>query len=85
MGILYIMIDQQVNIKDNNIFKISLEFLNTMLKDYTLSPAECQANIFLSSYNYTNRGAHNKYADQIIIDSITEDNDNVILLRAFNY
>lgn len=55
MEILYITIGQQVNIKDNNIFKISLEFLNTMLKDYTLSPAEYQAKIFLSSYNYTNR------------------------------
>ena len=76
------MIDPQVDIKENDIFELSPELLNTLLKDHTLSTDECQVNIFWATNNYADRGAGYQYADQITIDAITGDNGNVIVTRA---
>ncbi|MDE7190565.1 MAG: restriction endonuclease subunit M, partial [Muribaculaceae bacterium] len=76
------MIDPQVDIKENDIFELSPELLNTLLKDHTLSTDECQVNIFWATDSYAFRGEGYQYVDQITIDSITGDNGNVIVPRA---
>ncbi len=76
------MIDEQVDIKENDIFELSPELLNTLLKDHTLSTDECQVNIFWATDNYAERGEGFQYSDQITIDKITGDNGNVIVPRA---
>ena len=76
------MAETKVDIKENDIFELSPELLNTLLKDHTLSTDECQVNIFWATDSYAYRGAGYQYADQITIDSITGDNGNVIVPRA---
>ena len=71
-----------VDIQENEIFELSPELLNTLLKDHTLSTDECQVNIFWATDSYSSRGTGYQYADQITIDSITGDNGNVIVPRA---
>ena len=71
-----------VDIQENEIFELSPELLNTLLKDHTLSTDEYQVNIFWATDSYSSRGAGYHYADQITIDAITGDNGNVIVPRA---
>ena len=76
------MADPQVDIKENDIFELSPELLNTLLKDHTLSTDECQVNILWATDKYANRGKGYQYGDQITIESITGSNGNVIVPRA---
>ncbi len=76
------MIDPLVNIKENAIFELSPELLNTLLKDHTLSTDDCQVNIFWATDSYAFRGKGYQYADRITVDSITGVNGNVIVPRA---
>lgn len=76
------MIPSQIDIQENEIFELSPELLNTLLKDHTLSTDKCQVNIFWATDSYASRGEGYQYADQITIDSITGDNGNVIVPRA---
>ena len=76
------MIPSQIDIQENEIFELSPELLNTLLKDHTLSTDECQVNIFWATENYANRGKGYQYGDQITIESITGSNGNVIVPRA---
>ena len=72
----------QVDIQENEIFELSPELLNTLLKDHTLSTDECQVNIFWATDNYSDRGEGYQYGDEITIDSITGANGNIIVPRA---
>lgn len=76
------MIDAQVDIKETELFELSPELLNLLLKDHTLSKDERQVNIFWATDNYADRGAGYQYSDQITIDKITGKNGNVIVPRA---
>ncbi len=76
------MTDLQVDIKENDIYELSPELLNALLKDHTLSTDEQQVNIFWATDNYADRGDGYKYTDQITIEAITGSNGNVIVPRA---
>lgn len=76
------MIDQQVDIKENELFELSPELLNVLLKDHTLSSETEQVNIFWATDNYTYLGDGYQYYDQIKIEAITGANGNVIVPRA---
>lgn len=76
------MTDPQVDIKENEIFAISSELLNTLLKDHTLSTDSEQVNIFWATDNYSHLGKGYQYNDQITIESITGANGDVIVPRA---
>lgn len=76
------MIDAYVDINENDIFELSPELLNTLLKDHTLSTEECQVNIFWATDSYADRGAGYQYGDKITIESISGENGNVIVPRA---
>lgn len=76
------MTNLNVDIQENEIFKISPELLNTLLKDHTLSTEDKQVNIFWATDNYSERGEGYQYNDQITIESITGDNGDVIVPRA---
>lgn len=71
-----------VDIQENEIFELSPELLNTLLKDHTLSTDECQVNIFWATESYAYRGKGYQYSDQIIVDAITGNNGGVIVPRA---
>lgn len=76
------MIDSQVDINENEIFELSPELLNMLLKDHTLSSGTEQVNIFWATDDYAERGKGYMYDDQIKIESITGINNNVIVPRA---
>lgn len=76
------MSNQQVDIKENDIFELSPELLTVLLKDHTLSTPECQVNIFWATDNYAGRGIGYQYSDQITIENITGENDMVIVPRS---
>lgn len=76
------MTDPQVDIKENEIFELSPELLNTLLKDHTLSTDTEQVNIFWATDNYADRGKGYQYGDQIKIEAITGANGNIIVPRA---
>lgn len=76
------MTDPQVDIKENEIFELSPELLNTLLKDHTLSSDTEQVNIFWATDNYADRGKGYQYCDQIKIEAITGSNGNIIVPRA---
>ena len=76
------MIDPKVDIKENDIFELSPELLNTLLKDHTLSTDKCQVNIFWATDNYSDRGKGYQYSDQITTGAITGNNGDVIVPRA---
>lgn len=76
------MIDLQVDIKENDIFELSPELLNALLKDHTLSSAERQVNIFWATDNYSDRGTGYQYSDQITVGNITGENGMVIVPRS---
>ena len=76
------MLKNQVDIQENEIFELSPQLLNILLKDHTLSTDECQVNIFWATDSYASRGGGYQYDDQITIDSITGDNGKVIVPRA---
>ena len=71
-----------VDIQENEIFALSPQLLNTLLKDQTLSTDECQVNIFWATDNYADRGKGYQYGDQITIEAITGSNGNVIVPRS---
>ncbi len=74
--------DFQADIQENEIFELSPELLNTLLKDHTLSTDTEQVNIFWATDNYADRGEGYQYLDQIKIEAITGANGNVIVPRA---
>ncbi len=76
------MIEHEVDIQENEIFSLSPDLLNTLLKDHTLSSKTQQVNIFWATDNYASRGAGYQYADQITIESITGENGNVVVPRS---
>lgn len=76
------MTDSLVDIKENDIFELSPELLNTLLKDHTLSSETEQVNIFWATDNYADRGEGYHYNDQIKIESITGPNGDIIVPRA---
>lgn len=76
------MVDPKVDIKENEIFELSPELLNTLLKDHTLSTDTEQVNIFWATDNYADRGKGYQYGDQIKIEAITGANGNIIVPRA---
>lgn len=76
------MTDPQVDIKENEIFELSPELLNTLLKDHTLSSDTEQVNIFWATDNYADRGKGYQCCDQIKIEAITGANGNIIVPRA---
>lgn len=76
------MIDPKADIKENDIYKLSPELLNTLLKDHTLSSKDKQVNIFWATDNYAHRGEGYQYNDPITIEAITGENGNVIVPRA---
>ena len=76
------MTDPQVDIRENEIFELSPELLNTLLKDHTLSNDTEQVNIFWATDNYADRGKGYQYGDQIKIEAITGANGNIIVPRA---
>lgn len=76
------MTDTQVDIKENAIYELSPELLNTLLKDHTLSTATEQVNIFWATDNYADHGEGYQYNDQIKIEAITGANGNTIVPRA---
>ena len=71
-----------VDIQKNDIFELSPELLNTLLKDHTLSTDECPVNIFWATDNYADRGKGYQYDNQITIEAITGNNCNIIVPRA---
>ena len=76
------MADIQVDIKENDIYELSPELLNMLLKDQTLSTEDEQVNIFWATDNYADRGTGYQYGDQIKIESITGSNGDVIVPRS---
>ncbi|HAB40986.1 MAG TPA: restriction endonuclease subunit M [Porphyromonadaceae bacterium] len=74
--------NQQVDIKENDIFALSPELLDTLLKDHTLSIDGHQVNIFWATDSYADRGAGYQYGDKITVEAITGSNGNVIVPRA---
>lgn len=76
------MTNPQVDIRENEIFELSPELLNTLLKDHTLSTDTEQVNIFWATDNYADGGKGYQYGDQITIEAITGPNGNVIVPRA---
>lgn len=76
------MSDSQVDIRENEIFELSPELLNALLKDHTLSSDTEQVNIFWATDNYAERGEGYQYGDQIKLEAITGVNGNVIVPRA---
>lgn len=76
------MTDAQADIKENEIYKLSPELLNILLKDHTLSTDTEQVNIFWATDSYSDRGEGYQYNDKITIEAITGENGNVIVPRA---
>ncbi len=76
------MTDPQVDIRENDIFELSPELLNALLKDHTLSTDTEQVNIFWATDNYAECGEGYQYDDQIKIEAITGVNGNIIVPRA---
>lgn len=65
------MTDPQIDIKENDIFELSPELLNTLLKDHTLSTDTEQVNIFWATDSYADRGDGYQYGDKIKIEAMT--------------
>lgn len=76
------MADSKVDIKENDIFALSPELLNALLKDHTLSSPEQQVNIFWATDNYAQRGIGYQYNDEITAEKITGENGDVIVPRS---
>ena len=76
------MVTHPVDIKENDILRMSPDLLNTLLKDHTLSTEDKQVNIFWATDNYADRGEGFQYNDQITIETITGENGDVIVPRA---
>lgn len=76
------MTHTDVDIQENEIYSLSPQLLNTLLKDHTLSTEGNQVNIFWATDDYAARGHGYQYADQITPSSITGPNGNVIVPRS---
>lgn len=76
------MADTPIDIKENDIFELSPELMNTLLKDHTMSTDDCQVNIFWGTDDYADRGKGYQYNDQIKLEAITGENGNIIVPRA---
>lgn len=76
------MADSRVDIKENEIFGLSPDLLNVLLKDHTLSTESEQVNIFWATDNYASLGAGYQYHDRITTEAITGRGGNVIVPRA---
>lgn len=76
------MAETPIDIKENDIFELSPELMNTLLKDHTMSTDDCQVNIFWATDDYADKGDGYQYNDQIKLEAITGENGNVIVPRA---
>lgn len=65
------MTNEQVDIKENDIFELSPELLGTLLKDHSRSTDD-----------YAHFGNGYQYHDPITIEAITGERGNVIVPRA---
>lgn len=72
----------EVDIKENDIYAISPELLNTLLRDNTLSTPEKQVNIFWATDNYASLGPGYQYFDTIQCEAITGIHGDVIKPRS---
>lgn len=76
------MTESHICIRGNEIFELSAELLNTLLKDHTLSTATEHINIFWATDNYADRGEGYQYHDRITAEAITGANGDIIVPRA---
>lgn len=76
------MAGRQVDINENEIFELSPDLLNMLLKDQTLSTETEQVNIFWATDSYAHLGENYQYGDKIKIEAITGVNGNIIVPRA---
>lgn len=76
------MTESHICIRGNEIFELSAELLNTLLKDHTLSTATEHINIFWATDNYVDRGEGYQYHDRITAEAITGANGDIIVPRA---
>lgn len=76
------MTESHICIRGNEIFELSTELLNTLLKDHTLSTATEHINIFWATDNYADRGEGYQYHDRITAEAITGANGDIIVPRA---
>lgn len=76
------MTESHICIRGNEIFELSSELLNTLLKDHTLSTATEHINIFWATDNYADRGEGYQYHDRITAEAITGANGDIIVPRA---
>lgn len=74
--------NQDIDIKEDEIAALSTELLAILLKDHTMSTPDEQVNIFWATDNYSHLGEGYSYADQITVEKITGENGNVIVPRA---
>lgn len=70
-----------VDILEDNIFRLSPELLNTLLKDHTTSKKGTQRNIFWATSDYDYLGGGYQYDSPILPHLITGDNGHVIMPR----
>lgn len=70
------MIQVEIDILENDILEKYPEVLDKLLRDHTT-----QENIFWATDNYKELGENYQYASQILTESITGDNGNIIMPR----
>lgn len=70
-----------IDILEDNIFRLSPELLNTLLKDHTTSKGDIQHNIFWATSDYEYLGDGYQYDAPILPHLITGDNGHVIMPR----
>lgn len=71
----------EVDILEDNIFLLSPELLNILLKDHTTSKEDVQHNIFWATSDYEYLGDGYQYDSPILPRLITGDNGHVIIPR----
>lgn len=71
-----------IDIKENEIYRLSPELMRTLLIDRTLTTEAETVNIFWATDNYADRGEGYQYNDRITVEAITGENGNIIQPRA---
>ncbi len=75
----------EVDIIEDNIYNLSPELLNILLKDHTTSRENEQHNIFWATSDYEELGAGYEYHSPILPELITGDKGNVIMPRVLKH
>ena len=70
-----------IDILENEIFQLSPDLLNTLLKDHTTSKEDIQRNIFWATSDYEYLGDGYQYDSPILPGLIAGDNGHVIMPR----